>query len=734
MSQTRLKRSVAMFAITLLEIICATTINVYSQYGFLTEEIEANTMVITHGSQSFNFDIHMRVPRYDIGKNEACVARQIYQTTENSKDFNEMLSDINDDFYQVIKQDIETINNDETSTRIAEPVKNYRDLRRLMANLNQCGSLLKCLFDPVNVDRQPGTSGYTRYKNQIYPCFEDQAFKTGQCERVRPNAVCCYVQNSKNGGNCPIDELEKPTIRAQHYLDENPSVKVYFDGDFVPIRTIQQFCFVLNRATLSNGTILYENYTNDYTDSISTDPFWDVKRRSELGRGKRSTIWHRMRNQHDIDLSLEHVNILNSSISDLKNALEHPERKVASIYGDEQILQSSKEWLCNYLGAFDESNIIGSLYNQRAKLEDELERLDFECRTSVVPIVVSTEILMRFCRVVSDNSICIKDQVRELFSCESIGSSIQNEEIILRLKLKISIPIGDYFNSHKIYVIPRFISTETFTDHPNITDVAKPEQIVNKDRSDIVKLRELINEIASMRRKREIVNLHHNLVLNNIPDFAAEHSGDVLFFKESDCKRLREILVCPYAKNDHHASKCTVALMTANTQSVESLCEFSIQTTESNCEQIKTKFGYIVSSNEPVYITPMTNQKSVFVTEVLQTCEGICFIPREKEGLGFQCDGRNYFLEKTELNHTVTNRESQPLDLLKINDGRARLSDSLKTDFNPLNKFMNTHDIKQRDINMLTIMSGSVLGLAAFLFGTRRAVFGGQMIAAFAQK
>ena len=47
---------------------------------------------------------------------------------------------------------------------------------------------------------------------------------------------------------------------------------------------------------------------------------------------------------------------------------------------------------------------------------------------------------------------------------------------------------------------------------------------------------------------------------------------------------------------------------------------------------------------------------------------------------------------------------------------------------------MKNHDIEQRDINLLTIMSGSVLGLAAFLFGTRRAVLGGQMIAAFAQK
>ena len=107
---------------------------------------------------------------------------------------------------------------------------------------------------------------------------------------------------------------------------------------------------------------------------------------------------------------------------------------------------------------------------------------------------------------------------------------------------------------------------------------------------------------------------------------------------------------------------------------------------------------------------------------------------RKGEKTGLQCDSRNYFSGKTELNHTVTNRKSQPLYLLRINDGRARLSDSIKTDFNPLNKFMKTHDIKQRGINMLTIMSGSVPGLAAFLFGTRLAVFTCQMIAAFALK
>ena len=106
-----------------------------------------------------------------------------------------------------------------------------------------------------------------------------------------------------------------------------------------------------------------------------------------------------------------------------------------------------------------------------------------------ITTVIFTEILLRFCRVVSDNSICIKDQVKELYSCESIASSIQNEEIILRVKLKSSIPIEDNFTSHKIYVFSRFISTETFTDHSNITDIAEPG-IVIKQRFDMVQLRD----------------------------------------------------------------------------------------------------------------------------------------------------------------------------------------------------------------------------------------------------
>ena len=72
-----------------------------------------------------------------------------------------------------------------------------------------------------------------------------------------------------------------------------------------------------------------------------------------------------MRNQKDMDFNLEHVNILNSSISDLKNAVEHLEGKIASVYCDWQILQSSKE---------------------RAILEEELKRLDFMFRRSVVII------------------------------------------------------------------------------------------------------------------------------------------------------------------------------------------------------------------------------------------------------------------------------------------------------------------------------------------------------------
>ena len=41
-----------------------------------------------------------------------------------------------------------------------------------------------------------------------------------------------------------------------------------------------------------------------------------------------------MKHQQNRDLSLEHVDILNSSISELKMAVEHPELKVASMFGD----------------------------------------------------------------------------------------------------------------------------------------------------------------------------------------------------------------------------------------------------------------------------------------------------------------------------------------------------------------------------------------------------------------
>ena len=53
-----------------------------------------------------------------------------------------------------------------------------------------------------------------------------------------------------------------------------------------------------------------------------------------------------------------------------------------------------------------------------------------------------------------------------------------------------------------------------------------------------------------------------------------------------------------------------------------------------------------MNSNEPTGLTPMTNQKSVIVTELLQKCKGICFISREEKGSGFQFDCRNYYLEK----------------------------------------------------------------------------------------
>ena len=83
-------------------------------------------------------------------------------------------------------------------------------------------------MDPVNTHRQPGSRGYTRYKNQPYLCYPEQAMRTEQCSRVRPKVVCYYKQNSKNGENTPMDALEKPINRLQYYLYNNPSVIVYF--------------------------------------------------------------------------------------------------------------------------------------------------------------------------------------------------------------------------------------------------------------------------------------------------------------------------------------------------------------------------------------------------------------------------------------------------------------------------------------------------------------------------
>ena len=254
------------------------------------------------------------------------------------------------------------------------------------------------------------------------------------------------------------------------------------------------------------------------------------------------------------------------------------------------------------------------------------------------------------------------------------------------------------------------------------------------ENSDLLKLKEVLQDIGNPRSKRNIVDLHHNVLLSNIPDYSAAHLSDVLFFKKEKCEIFTKIIVCPYSENDHHSSKCTAALMSGNTKTVQSICEFSVYTTESACEQIKTLNGYIVSTSEPVHITPLTDSKSVFVTEIINTCDDLCFIPREKEGTSFQCDNRNYFLEPTTRNYTVKIINTEPLNLLEINEARARLSDTLKTDYDGFNSFLKAKNIDQRVLNLLTLTSGGVLGMAAFLFGTRRAVLGEQLLAAFIQK
>ena len=709
-------------------------ITVFTEYGLVIEELEPSKLVITHGTKIFNFDIHMRYPSYQISQDEKCVARELYNM--ENKSFDGIIETVNKDFHKIIEEDIQEIKHDTISTTLFKAVSSPSDLQKMMVNLQLCQSELKCLMDPVNTHRQPGSRGYTRYKNQPYPCYPEQAMRTEQCSRVRPNAVCCYKQNSKNGGNCPMDALEKPINRLQYYLDNNPSVIVYFKGKDVPIKTIDQFCFVLNKATTPNGTILYQNYTNAYTDPVGTDPHWDYKRFLEQShREKRANkdLWYRVKNQHAVDLSLEHVDILNSTISELKNALEHPENKVSSMYGDKEHLKDAKQWICNFLGAYKTENIVNNLYEVRSKLEAELERLDFECKTNSVPNLIPTEILMRFCKVTSDNTICIKEQIRELFKCETVGSNVQNDEIIYRVKLKISVPIGDQFLAHKLFTIPKYISSDTFIDHRNVSNLATTSE-PKTENSDILKLKDILLEIGNPRYTRSMVDLHHNIMLNNIPDYAAQHSSDVLFFKNEVCQKYSEIIVCPYSKNDHHTSKCTVALMTGNTKTVESICEFSIYTTESNCEQLKTSNGYIISTAEQVHITQMSDQKSVFIDEILTSCSSVCFVPREEEGSSFQCDGRNYFLEPTNKNNSIVLKQTEPIDLLKINDGRARLSDTIKTDFGKFNSFLKDKNVDQRVLNLLTLTSGGVLGMAAFLFGTRRAVLGGQLLAAFIQK
>ena len=78
------------------------------------------------------------------------------------------------------------------------------------------------------------------------------------------------------------------------------------------LKTIDQFCFVLNKATTLNGTISDQNYTNAYTERTETDLHWDYKRFLEqLHREKRANkdLWYRVKNQHVVDLSLEHVDI-----------------------------------------------------------------------------------------------------------------------------------------------------------------------------------------------------------------------------------------------------------------------------------------------------------------------------------------------------------------------------------------------------------------------------------------
>ena len=716
----------------------AIDVKVYAEYGLITESLITNDLVITHGSKKLKFDIKLRYPQYEvIGDEKPCLARELLNN--NNFDFDDIVRTANEEFLQVLDDQIAPHMNKATlhTDLINRNLKTREELHLLMQNLDLCQKgEIKCEMELINIPIMPTTRGYTRYKNQIYPCDPEEVFRTEQCSSVRDNSICCFLENNKNIGNCPGDVLEGPTSMAHHYIRQNTNLRIELPiNDFkaVSIMDIEQFCYMLTKVTSKNGTVIYENKRNDpYEDPVDWDKIENNNaERINASRPRRfaARFWSEVKSGNNLNFNLEEVDLKNAPMSELKTKLEHSEQKVVKIFGDREEMSDLRTSLCQFTGMFKANDLLHALTTTRAILESKVERIATECEQLPVPHIIPIDLIRRLCRVFVDNSICIDDQVRNLFNCKMQGTSLDDSAITLRIELDFSLPINDDFEGLRMFAMPKYINTNTFTEQENVTlsksnTVDKPEQ-----KSDMEVLKDILNKISNSRKRRNLVKLHHNIKLNSMPEIAAKHKDDLILFREVNCRKLKNLYICPYENNDNHASQCVSSLISGNTKAVQQICSFEMYKTESECEQRKTSYGFIISTSEKISLNPVKNTDTVFTHEVVPYCSDICFIPHGKSGASFQCNNRNYILESIETKVNVSYIKTDKLNLYELKDGVSGISETLKTDLKKVNWFLNKTHVNSRDLNTATVLSAGIIGVASFLFGTKRALMGGKMLA-----
>ena len=732
---------------TILAIICSTTVTVYPEYGLVSESIKTDQLIITHGEKSIYTDLIFNFPQYNVEENDLCFAREILTKVDNF-DFNGLVSKANEEFIEAIDDQFSSQLNKPTlhEELLSKPITTRDQLHTLMINLDLCQQKkLHCEMEAISISLQgPAAKGYTRYKNQPYPCTKDELLKTDECSKIRAGSVCCNLQNSKNELNCPQDALEPAIVGLQHYIRSSPQLKLlvdrriapFTDDDLVPINEIKQFCFMLTRVKNENNTIiLYENHRND---PINDPPEFEKMFFNEAPQMRQrrlaSRFVNQLKNTNGLGKILEQVDILNTPISELRQKLEHSDQKTIRIIGNVEEQRMLKSALCQFSGEFKQNDLKHDLNQAKIMLESKIERVTNECEQLPIPHLISNEVATRFCRVNADNSVCVEEQVRNLYKCELSGTEINASGITIRLKITLSVPIDDAFQGFKYHTIPKYVNTNIFTDQENVTSRVVEKSPIPESKSDLHQLKDILAKISKYRRRRNIVKLHHNIELSNMPDFGAQHENELILFQKENCKTYAKLYVCPFSKNDHHFNQCVKALLGGNSRTVEKICEFNIYTTESNCEQEKIEMGYIISTSEKITISPAKEGQTIFNTEVLGSCTKVCFVPNTKSGASFQCDQRNYFLENKDSHAEIVVKNTEPLDIYKLKDGQAGLSDTIKTDWDKFNKFLAAKNVNARDFNSLTILSAGIIGITGFMFGTKRAILAGKLIASFIEK